>query len=89
MRQLYLTGKRCACGRWATQLHHLTYERLGAELAEDFEALCDLCHASRHARRRRIQRPRQRKKGPARGPSTIPADTALEASIRRFERITR
>ena len=27
------------------QLHHRTYERLGAELDEDLELLCKICHA--------------------------------------------
>jgi 5-methylcytosine-specific restriction endonuclease McrA len=30
------------------QLHHLTYERLGAELPEDVELLCEACHWREH-----------------------------------------
>ncbi len=30
------------------QVHHLTYERLGNELLEDLEILCDNCHRLEH-----------------------------------------
>lgn len=30
------------------EVHHLTYERMGAELLEDVVSLCQACHASRH-----------------------------------------
>lgn len=37
----------------ATQVHHLTYERVGAELLFDLVAVCDECHEKAHASRRR------------------------------------
>lgn len=45
----------CKCGRPGTQLHHLTYERLGAEEMTDLEAMCKGCH-------RALERPKRRKK---------------------------
>lgn len=30
------------------QIHHLTYERLGAELDEDLIAICEKCHRAMH-----------------------------------------
>lgn len=85
MRSRYLIGRRCACGKLATQLHHLTYENLGAETQTDFEALCDRCHRGRHSKRpaRRKQQPRR----PSRGRSAVPPDTALERTLRRLEQL--
>lgn len=37
------------CGDYGTDVHHLTYERVGgAELMEDFEILCRPCHRVEH-----------------------------------------
>ena len=45
-----LRGGRCeGCGFQAEQVHHLTYERVGAELPSDLMAICDACHRSEHA----------------------------------------
>jgi 5-methylcytosine-specific restriction endonuclease McrA len=43
-------GHRCQGCRRTDRLecHHLTYERLGAELLEDVAILCQRCHATRH-----------------------------------------
>jgi 5-methylcytosine-specific restriction endonuclease McrA len=41
--------ERCG-GQDALQVHHRTYERLGAELDEDFEVLCRRCHATEHGK---------------------------------------
>jgi hypothetical protein len=41
--------RKCeCCGRPATQVHHVTYMRLGAERPEDTQALCGPCHAEVH-----------------------------------------
>lgn len=37
-------GLCAACPSPATEVHHLTYVRLGAELPSDVIALCDACH---------------------------------------------
>jgi 5-methylcytosine-specific restriction endonuclease McrA len=38
-------GGRCErCGAPAREVHHLTYERVGAERPEDLQALCAPCH---------------------------------------------
>jgi hypothetical protein len=38
-------GWRCQrCRRLATEVHHVTYARLGHEWPDDLEALCDTCH---------------------------------------------
>ncbi len=42
-------GFRCSNKR-RLQVHHLTYERLGAELPEDVVVLCGRCHAITHLR---------------------------------------
>jgi hypothetical protein len=39
---------RCGANR-RLQVHHLTYERLGAELDSDLEVLCRGCHLGEHA----------------------------------------
>ncbi len=39
--------QRCAGGR-ALQVHHKTYERLGAEWDQDLEVLCENCHRDEH-----------------------------------------
>lgn len=36
---------------YADDVHHLTYERLGAENPEDIVALCRACHAKAHGKR--------------------------------------
>lgn len=42
-------GWECVCGERARlELHHLTYERLGAERLEDVRALCQTCHSTLH-----------------------------------------
>lgn len=43
-------GKCERCGRRAEQVHHLSYDRLGAERPEDTQALCARCHADVHGR---------------------------------------
>jgi len=32
------------CGRPATEVHHLTYDRIYDEELEDLAAVCDICH---------------------------------------------
>lgn len=49
-RALRLAGykcSRCGAGR-QLQAHHLTYDRLGAELDEDLQVLCRGCHLGEH-----------------------------------------
>jgi 5-methylcytosine-specific restriction endonuclease McrA len=42
---------RCVeCGAPATDVHHLTYERVGNERLSDLVPLCRDCHAEKHAR---------------------------------------
>lgn len=43
-------GKCERCGRRAEHVHHLTYERLGAERPEDTQALCARCHMEAHGK---------------------------------------
>ncbi len=38
----------CACGSPATQVHHLTYARVGFEWLSDLIAVCDACHHVYH-----------------------------------------
>jgi len=40
--------QRCACGAVGTQLHHLTYVRLGAERLDDLILVCKRCHRQIH-----------------------------------------
>lgn len=49
-RALQDAGYRCSqCGgKRDLQAHHLTYERLGAELQSDLQVLCADCHENRH-----------------------------------------
>ena len=44
-------GEICAkCGEHGTDVHHLTYERVGGnELIEDLQVLCRECHEATHA----------------------------------------
>lgn len=42
-------GKCEGCGLAdATQVHHLTYERVGKEMLFDLVAICDACHSALH-----------------------------------------
>lgn len=46
-------GGRCeSCGRRrrGLQCHHLTYARVGQEIASDFLVVCQPCHRRRHSR---------------------------------------
>ena len=46
--------QRCICGEYeGLQLHHITYERLGAELLDDLRLLCAGCHTTVHILERR------------------------------------
>lgn len=46
--------QRCSvCRSHRFQLHHLTYERLGAELLDDLVPLCRWCHDKTHGAERR------------------------------------
>lgn len=49
-RALHLAGFRCTrCdAKRELQVHHRTYERLGAELDEDLDVLCRGCHLGEH-----------------------------------------
>lgn len=48
-RKLAETNGRCErCGDRAKEIHHRTYDRLGEELMEDLEALCQSCHRDQH-----------------------------------------
>jgi hypothetical protein len=38
------------CGNVATEVHHLTYERVGNELLSDLIALCRECHSKSHGK---------------------------------------
>jgi hypothetical protein len=40
--------EQCAVVGEPLELHHLTYERLGAELETDVQLLCRICHGSHH-----------------------------------------
>ena len=42
------------CSNDATQVHHLTYDRIGKEdIMEDLQAICGTCHKNEHRSRRR------------------------------------
>jgi len=46
---LIMSERRCYdCGGQATDVHHLTYARLGNEELDDLVPLCHECHAERH-----------------------------------------
>ena len=69
------------CHKQAHELHHQTYERLGAERLSDLAALCQPCHAKVHQRssgdlwvRRTKKKPDLPKRAPARAePQKQPA----------------
>lgn len=41
-------GSRCRCGHPATEVHHKTYDRVGAEDLDDLEGVCSECHQDIH-----------------------------------------
>jgi len=44
-----LAGGRCQrCGEPASEVHHLTYERLGCERLRDLMPICERCHQNIH-----------------------------------------
>ena len=49
-RMKWSVERKCEeCGRaYRLNVHHLTYERRGAELASDFLVLCHVCHMALH-----------------------------------------
>ncbi len=66
VRRLYRESdrpQRCRCGARGAHLHHLTYERLGAELLTDLLLLCQPCHERIH---RAEPRKEQRRSHPER-----------------------
>lgn len=59
LRERYRASDRpqfCECGSRKVSLHHLTYERLGAERLTDLIAVCRDCHRKLHGRRKRKRR---------------------------------
>ncbi len=47
--------ERCGTGRYTTvQVHHLTYERVGAENDDDLVLLCRNCHRQLHGLPRKL-----------------------------------
>ena len=57
-------GEICAkCGGYGTDVHHLTYERVGGnELIEDLQVLCRDCHEALHTIERSTQRSNSKQK---------------------------
>jgi pyruvate kinase len=55
----------CAkCGEHGTDVHHLTYERVGGnELMEDLQVLCRECHTAIHAMEKATKRQKTKRKG--------------------------
>lgn len=47
LRRAYYRCERCH-GKRSLEVHHLSYERLGAELPSDLEVVCHQCHADEH-----------------------------------------
>ena len=58
-------GEMCAkCGEHGTDVHHLTYERVGGnELMEDLQVLCRECHTAIHAMEKATKRQKDKRKG--------------------------
>lgn len=42
------TCDRCNINGIQMHIHHLSYDRIGAELDEDLECICWICHAKEH-----------------------------------------
>jgi 5-methylcytosine-specific restriction endonuclease McrA len=61
---LHRAGYRCerCFAKYGLEVHHTTYERLGAERHEDLEVLCKRCHPVADAERARQTQARQRRK---------------------------
>lgn len=74
---LLRAGQRCALDVTHGEdldVHHRTYERLGAELAEDVVVLCRPCHRMHHQEH---GRPRRCEPAPAPAPAAAPARGGL------------
>lgn len=52
-----VNGARIRCSRTATEVHHLTYERVGHERPEDVIGVCADCHRALHNRPAKLPRP--------------------------------
>lgn len=48
LERAYWRCEECRTKRLPLEVHHRTYERIGAEWEEDLEALCAECHDARH-----------------------------------------
>lgn len=83
---------RCeTCGKPATQVHHLTYERLGHEYMSDLLAVCEPCHlkhdaAYRTARERERMERRQAWQAEQEARAARQQQWATEAKQREAER---
>lgn len=57
-------GEICSkCGEYGTDVHHLTYDRVGGnELIDDLQVLCRGCHEALHSIERSIQASTNRQK---------------------------
>lgn len=72
--------QRCVCGAAGSQLHHLTYQRLGAERLTDLELLCEVCHRRVHDVGPK-RRPAKKRK-PSRAMLSAPLDRLSEPHLR-------
>jgi hypothetical protein len=81
-------GWRCACGARATQVHHLTYRRLGRERDSDLVALCAGCHAEIHGkslrRRERRRRTAEQRRADCERARIIPPQESWEGRIEQL-----
>ena len=58
--RLHMDGRLCVmCGSKATQVHHVTYERLGIEDMGDLRSVCTSCHEHIHESPEHPLNPRQ------------------------------
>ena len=61
-----LRGDRCEiCGKRGVQVHHVTYDNIGHETADDLVLLCSLCHRKVHGlvkvKKKRVKRKKKPK----------------------------
>lgn len=68
------------------EVHHNTYERLGAELESDLIVLCSDCHRLHHQRHGRPRRARPRSAVPAVASTGLPLSVRLVAEAKARQR---
>lgn len=79
-------GKKCEiCGsKKSIQVHHLTYERLGAELLSDLKVVCKPCHEKIHGKKFTSLPIKKKKTGKKKKKNKLPSKKERKLNLETF-----